>query len=157
MRGYCTNNNIMCQSASIVSRMLCRGCRHVSRKALQSPTTRSVTTTNKKARGTAKGMSKHNSKACPKPGRHVPKPSKIKVRVDLGRQKIVPETSRQGTGRPRAPTKDPRAAQEAAKAAREPPTTGEKPAKGRPKCAREGPRLLQNRARRAPRHSWSTI
>ena len=39
IRGDCTNKNIMCQSASIVSRMLCRGRKHVARKALQSPTT----------------------------------------------------------------------------------------------------------------------
>ena len=39
VRGYCTNKNMTCQSASIVSRMLCRGRKHVARKALQSPTT----------------------------------------------------------------------------------------------------------------------
>ena len=129
----------MCQSASIVSRMLCRGCRHVSRKALQSPTTRSVTTTNKKARGTAKGMSKHNSKACPQPGRHAPKPSKIKVRVDLGRQKIVPETSPTRHGTPTSAHKGPKSR----------PRSGQ----GGPRAAHDRPKASQGAPEMCPRGS----
>ena len=123
-RGYCANKSIMCQSASIVSRRFCRGCRHVARKAVQLPTTRSVAARNNKARGTAKGMSKHNPKAFQQPVQHVPRPSKIEVLEVLGKQNSPRRRPRQGKGGPRAAKKDPRAA----KRARETFKSGQKPA-----------------------------
>ena len=121
IRGYCTNKSIMCQSASIVSRTFCRGCRHVARKAVQPPTTRSVAARNNKARGAAKGMSKHNPKAFQQLGQHVPGPSKMKVPEVLGRQDSPQRRPRQDKGGPRATKKDPRAAQEGPRAIQERP------------------------------------
>ena len=142
IRGDCTNKSIMCQSASIVSRTFCRGCRHVARKAVQPPTTRSVAARNNKARGAAKGMSKHNPKAFQKPVQHVPRPSKIKVPEFLGRQNLPRRRPRQGKGGPRPTTKDPischpRAAQEGPRAVQERP----KASQTRPNFAGLKPRV----------------
>ena len=121
IRGCCTNKSIMCQSASIVSRTFCRGCRHVARKAVQPPTTRSVAARNNQARGAAKGMSKHNAQAFQKPVQHVPRPSKIEVLEVLGKQNSPRRRPRQDKGGPRATKKDPRAAQEGPRAIQERP------------------------------------
>ena len=121
IRGCCTNKSIMCQSASIVSRTFCRGCRHVARKAVQPPTTRSMAARNNKARCATKGMSKHNPQAFQNPVQHVPRPSKIKVPEVLGKQHSPRRRPRQGKGGSKASKKDPRVAQEGPRAVQERP------------------------------------
>ena len=95
----------------------------------------------------ATGMPKHASKAFQNSARHA---SKIEARGDLGSQKDVPH-------QPSDTQECRRLAQEAPEKDQVPPKSGQKPAKWRPGVAQEGPRPLQNQARRAPRPVFSAI
>ncbi len=98
----------------------------------------------------ATGMPKHASKAFQNSARHAPKPSKIEARGGLGSQKDVPH-------QPSDTQECRRVAQEAPEREQVPPKSGQKPAKWRPGVAPEGPRALQNQARRARRPVFSVI
>ena len=85
MKALCAKVRALCQERPAEGAGM--WCRHVARKAVQPPTTRSMATRKNKARCAAKGhVQTQPQKAFQKPVHHVPRLSKIKVPEVLGRQ-----------------------------------------------------------------------